>query len=140
MTSMNYDDLESTDTQSLIAEEAKTHNSRLQVELGKRYYRAEGVVFDANKTIDFYEKAANQGNDEAQVFLGNLNREMKDYEKAFDLFRKAASKNNPKAQYILGEMYERGEGVNQNFTEAHIMYEKAAENGNENAQEKLKRI
>lgn len=138
MPTINYDDLEKVDTQILLTEESKSHDSRLQVELGKRYYRADGVDFDANKTVEFYKAAANQKNDEAQMFLGNLARATNDYEEALKYFEKAASLGNDKAQYILGEMYEHGEGTASNQDNAIELYQKAAKSGNFLAQEKLK--
>ncbi len=60
-------------------------------------------------------------------------------EEAFGLsrYRKAAEKGVAKAQHSLGFMYERGEGVPQDYAEAVKWYRKAAEQGHAEAQGNL---
>lgn len=48
--------------------------------------------------------------------------------------RPLAAIGDAKAQFELGFMYERGRGVQQNYTEAAAWYRKAAEQGNASAQ------
>jgi TPR repeat protein len=56
----------------------------------------------------------------------------------FKQIRKAADQGHAKAQYNLGVMYEKGEGVQQNYSEALKWYKKAADQGHAGAQSKLK--
>ncbi len=60
-------------------------------------------------------------------------------EEAFGLsrYRKAAEKGVAKAQHSLGLMYERGEGVPQDYAKAVKWYRKAAEQGHAEAQGNL---
>lgn len=58
----------------------------------------------------------------------------KDYSMAFENFSYAAESEHAEAQAMVGYMYERGEGVSQNYTEAVRWYRKAAEQGVELAQ------
>ena len=44
---------------------------------------------------------------------------------------KAADKNNDTAQNMLGVIYENGDGVSQDYSQAESWYRKAALNGNE---------
>jgi hypothetical protein len=53
----------------------------------------------------------------------------KDYATAFSLFRPLAAQGNAKAQTAIGLMYLRGEGVEQNDTEAEKWFRKGAEQG-----------
>ena len=57
-----------------------------------------------------------------------------DYATALREWRPLAEQGNPEAQFNLGAMYERGQGVTQDDTEAARWYRKAAEQGNANAQ------
>nr|WP_328988084.1 SEL1-like repeat protein [Thiorhodovibrio winogradskyi] len=56
------------------------------------------------------------------------------------MFRKAAEQNEAKAQFLLGLAYEHGEGVEQDKFRAIQWYQKAAAQGNSNAQEALRRL
>ena len=55
----------------------------------------------------------------------------KDYQKALVLFRLAADQGNPLAQVKLGIMYEIGEGVPQDFVQAHKWHNLGGANGGE---------
>ena len=85
-----------------------------------------------------WQKAAEQGDPEAQYQLGRMYRDgtdvPQDYEKAAEWFRKAAEQGNADAQNDLGVLYELGNGVPQSYTEAANWYRKAAEQGNMYAQ------
>lgn len=58
------------------------------------------------------------------------------FDKAFELFKIGASQNDAKAQYYLGRMYFEGDVSNEgvNYAKALGWYQKAAENGNAEAQ------
>jgi len=51
------------------------------------------------------------------------------YSKALEIYKKAAGQGNAEAKYRAAEMYERGEGVEQNFIEAVRWYEEAGKSG-----------
>ena len=61
----------------------------------------------------------------------------KEYVTAFKLFKEAAEDSLVDAQYNLGAMYEKGQGITQNYEEAVKWYRKAAEQGNAKAQHNL---
>ncbi|MEX2666870.1 SEL1-like repeat protein [Candidatus Uabimicrobium amorphum] len=61
----------------------------------------------------------------------------KDYAKAVECYKKISY--DPDAMYHLGEMYEEGKGVSKSYSEAFDWYNKAAQQGNIQAIEKLKK-
>jgi TPR repeat protein len=83
------------------------------------------------KAQDALRKAAEQGEAEAQIALGdayyNGEGAKKDYKQAVSWYRKAAEQGNPVAQKKLGLMYSSGEGLEQDFEKAIAWYESAAE-------------
>ena len=80
---------------------------------------------------------AEQGNPEAQYYLGLHYEKEKDMAEAVKWYRKAAVQEDLDAQYKLGLCYENGDGVDQNSEEAVKWYQKAAEHGIVEAQYKL---
>lgn len=57
-----------------------------------------------------------------------------DFKTAFEMWTKGAERGDAKAQFSLGGMYDRGEGVGQDYNQAVSWYRKAAEQGNADAQ------
>lgn len=56
-----------------------------------------------------------------------------DYQTAFKLWKPLAEDNDMSAQFNLGMMYEKGDGVGQDYFEALKWYKKAAEQGHTTA-------
>ena len=52
-----------------------------------------------------------------------------EYDTAYELLLPLATDGNPAAQAILGVMYEKGQGVSQNFSEATKWYRLSADQG-----------
>lgn len=79
------------------------------------------------------------GDNMAKLGLASLYGEgvERDYEKAFDYFVEADKFGSTKVQFYLGEMCEYGMGVETNLVEAVKWYQKAAEAGVSEAQDKL---
>jgi TPR repeat protein len=90
-----------------------------------------GAGGDYGKAEIWLRRAAEQGNAEAQFWLGTYYEQGRfgatDYPEAFKYLRKAAEQGHPDAQVALGEMYEEGEFVSQNYALAAKWYRKAAE-------------
>lgn len=72
-------------------------------------------------------KAANEGDAEAQLFLGRHYCEEKDYVAAAQWYRKAAEQGNLEAPEELGNIYYEGRGVKRDWNEALKWYFAAAE-------------
>ncbi len=98
------------------------------------------VVFLLRRAVFWLSKSADQGNVNAQCYLGSIysSEEYKtDYIQAITFYKAAADKGFDKAQYELGNMYQLGQGVAQNHKTAIQWYLKAAEQNNPDAQHTL---
>ena len=88
--------------------------------------------------LEWYRKAAEQGNAAAQFNLGVLYANGKgvpqSYEEAAKWWRKAAEQGDAAAQFNLGILYANGKVVPQSYEEAAKWWRKAAEQGNVAAQ------
>jgi TPR repeat protein len=88
-----------------------------------------------------FKRAADQGNADAQLYLGMLYREGKGLPRNDDesgvRFRKAAEQGSSEAQFNLGLMYYEGNGVPQDLAESARWYRLAARQGNGYAQTNL---
>ena len=75
-----------------------------------------------------------RANDLVEGILAHTNG---DYATAYKVYSPLAMEGNAHAQSNLGSMYDKGEGVTQDFEEAMKWYRKAAEQGSTSAQYKL---
>jgi len=101
----------------------------------KRHNAKEGI----DPYIESQRKEAEQGNAEAQCFLGGvygsgLGGVTQDFTVAAKWYRKAADQGNAVAQSTLGSAYWLGQGVPQDHAEAIKWYRQAAEKGLADAQ------
>ena len=95
----------------------------------------EGIPQDHPTACQWYEKAAAQGNAEAQFNLGLMYHEgqgvRQDYAKARKWYEKAAAQGDAQAQNNLGFMYAHGHGVRQNVQTAKEWFSKSCDNGDQ---------
>ena len=115
-----------------IIEKAKTGNANAQKTLGSYYYLgSNGVEQSYSKAAYWYERAAEQGDSDAQCKIGFCYNEGKgveqSYSKAIYWYKKAAEQGNSVAQCNIGFCYNEGEGVEQSYSKAAYWWEKAAE-------------
>lgn len=111
-----------------------------QIILGALYNKGGLIPRNDQAAAKWFERAALQGNPEAQFQLGSLyedSRLPRDYAQAFSWYFKAAQKGSAKAQVRLGHFYSRGLGVLPNPNEAVLWYGKAALQQNADAQYSL---
>ncbi|KAG0234201.1 hypothetical protein BGW42_006839 [Actinomortierella wolfii] len=113
-----------------------------QFELGRLYYSGEnGILQDYTKAFEWYFRAAEQGQTQAQNNLGWMYQDGKgvaqDDTKAVEWYRLAAEQGDAKAQGNLALMYEIGRGVHKDDLKAVEWYRLAAEQGNSTAQTNL---
>ena len=103
-----------------------------------------GVTQNYPEAIKWFQKAAVQGDAEAQFYLGNMYRNGKgvtqNSQEAVKWYRKAAEQGHAYAQFFLGIMYGTGEGVTKNGPEAMKWFQKSAKNGNADAQKILRKL
>ena len=100
---------------------------------GELYYLGKNVDKDYYKAKEYFEKAAKEGNEHAESYLGLFYEKgyggEKDINKALYWYKKAALKGNVYSQYSLGFIYYEGEEVKQNLEYAFKWYKEAAEKG-----------
>jgi TPR repeat protein len=105
-----------------------------QYELGNLYWGGIGVPNDHSKAIEFYQKAADQGNADAQCSLADQymsgNEVSRDVGKALELYQKAADRGYATAQDTLGYVFLNGEGgVPKDPSKGIAWFQKAADQG-----------
>lgn len=111
-----------------------------QLILGALYSKGGVIPRDDKAAAVWFQKAAQQGNTDAQYLLGSLYEDSqlsKNYPQATIWYLKAAQKGSARAQVRLGYIYSHGLGVTQNYNEAVLWYGKAALQGNAEAQHSL---
>lgn len=88
---------------------------------------------DFKLAAEWYRKAADQGNTNAQNNLGALydegNGVPQDFKLAAQWYRKAADQGNMYGQCNLGLLYDKGRGVPHDYKQAADLYKEAADQG-----------
>jgi TPR repeat protein len=109
--------------------------------MGRMCAKGELVAKDEIAARDWYRKAAEQDNVDAQFALALAyyagTGVSRDYGSAAKWFRAAANQGHAEAQFNLALMYFKGEGIPKDYTEAVTWYRKAAEQGDSEAQNQL---
>ena len=113
-----------------------------QNNFGIEYSKKKDGYFGYNreKSIFWFEKAANQGNSRSQLALAALFRDkakwtvdtvkkQQYFEKAFHWLKRASECGNARAQYELARAYEFGLGAPRDTDRARYWYKKACEKG-----------
>ncbi len=105
-----------------------------------------GLAMEQNfvEALDWYYKAAAQGNPNAQENIGYLYQHglgvETDYAEAETWYYKAAGQGNSNAENQLGYMNQYGLGIPPDFAQALAWYHTAADQGNHTAIENLKAL
>lgn len=115
-------------------------------ETGCFYEYGLGVMQSDYAAADYYQRAAYSGHAESQYkvglcyYSGIWKKTNNNYCTAADYFRKAAEQGFAAAQYYYGFCFAKGKGVPKNVNTAKWWYQKAAEQGNEEARAALKKM
>lgn len=130
LNSFGLDGLEEFDDEYLEKEETSAEENLLTGEL---YYLGKNVEKNYYKAKEYFEKAAKEGNEHAESYLGLFFEKgyggEKDIDKALYWYKKAALKGNIFSQYSLGFIYYEGEEVEKNLDYSFKWYKEAAEKG-----------
>ena len=122
----------------LLNESANQGFAKAQNQLGGVYeYGLGGVPKDANEALNWYRKAAEQGEPQAQWSVGVDFHNKGDYAEAVKWFEKSAAQDYSGGQLMLGMCYFLGQGVDQDKTIGYDLVRKAADQGNESAIQQL---
>ena len=101
------------------------------INLGILYYKGKGIQQDYYKAFELFEKASDLENKTAYAWLAECyyygNGAKKDYQKALQLYLKGNLYGYTQSQ--IGRIYESGQDVKKNLTEALNWYKKANESG-----------
>jgi len=123
-----------------LQKEADAGNAIAQISLGEMYEKGKGTTKNETVAIDWYKRAAAQGNAIGQTKLGWwIFTNTGDREKALELLQQAAAQGEPVSQLRLGQFYSDSEtyinGVSvknkyKDVPKAMEWYLKAAAQGN----------
>ena len=118
----------------LVEKGARLGCHHCQGVLAMCYWRGDGCVSDAARSLELARESSGKGSRYGQDTLGDLYRfgrggVAQDYAQAIALYRLAAAQNLDGAQSILGHMYSMGYGVAQDDAEARRWYQLVAAQG-----------
>ncbi|HEX7855493.1 MAG TPA: SPOR domain-containing protein [Sphingobium sp.] len=100
-----------------------------QFNLGQAYKLGRGMPIDLPIAMDWFRKAAAQGNLRAADNLGLLLFQQGKREEAMPFIRKSAERGEPRAQYILGTGMFNGDIVAKDWVTAYALMTRAAAAG-----------
>lgn len=124
---------------------AEAGDSFEQYNLGMSYSGGTGVEQNAAEALNWMRRSAEQGNADAQRWLGDGYRDgergcPQDFVQAAALYRLSAEQGNDIGASMLARAYELGEGVPLDIAQAVAYYRRAAADGDDDAQENLERL
>jgi TPR repeat protein len=124
-------------------EAAEAGDPEAQRALAFKYEHGLGIEEDPEAAIEWYRKAAEQGNTEALLWLSAYaaaSGEPAGQPSSFERAKREARNGSPESQFALGLHYEEGRGVDRDLEEALRLYEKAASQGYRDAQFRMSSI
>lgn len=133
--------LSSLDLRSLYKAEQESHHPKLQEEIGKRYLNGSGGVSkDSKQALQWYQKAAEQGDDFAAGQIALIYQGMGNTELFIKWLTYAAELGNSIFQTMLGGYEEKLADTEAKLDAALTWYKKAAAQGYDEAQKAIERI
>jgi TPR repeat protein len=125
----------------ILIEKANNGDTNAQLNLGRCYWKGQGIAQDYKEAVKWFTKAAEQGNADAQYILGimfyNGQSVKQDYKEAVKWLTKAAEQGNVDAMRGLGNIYQTGRGLPQSDSEAIKWFKKAQEQENADAKRSI---
>lgn len=131
---------------SLLTESATLGYAPAQVDLGKVYYFGLSGKKDDIEALNWFKKAAEQGDAKGQYHLGQMYTEgkagLKESEKDASVwYKKSADQGYAPAQYYLAILYMAGiDGIEKNPEQAISLLQKAAKQGDQEAIQLLSKL
>lgn len=105
---------------------ARAGDADAQFYLAQAYKLGRGVPVDLKLAQDYYQKAAIQGHEQAQLNLGLILFQNGDRKGAMPWIQKASDRGEPRAQYVLGTALFNGDLVPRDWTKAYALMTRAA--------------
>ncbi len=100
-----------------------------QFNMGQAYKLGRGVTADTRMAQSWYQKAAQQGHEQAQANLGLILFQGGDRQGAMPWIIMAAQHGEPRAQYVLGTAMFNGDLVARDWPRAYALMTRAAATG-----------
>ncbi|MEA3008323.1 MAG: uncharacterized protein QOJ91_15 [Sphingomonadales bacterium] len=100
---------------------AEAGDADAQFDLGQAYKLGRGVPANAATAQSWYQKAARQGHEQAQVNVGLLLYNSGRRQEALPWIRKAVELGDPRAQYILGTELFNGDLIAKDWPRAYAL-------------------
>ena len=100
-----------------------------QFNMGQAYKLGRGVPTDLKLAQTWYEKAAQQGHEQAQGNLGLILYQNGQRTAALPWIKKAADRGDPRAQYVMGAALFNGENISKDWPLAYALMQRAAAQG-----------
>ncbi len=127
---------------SLIRKSANQNQPAAQYRLAKLYEIGQGVTRDSEMARQLTERAARNGNriamhDLALYYAEGRGGVEADLPTAANWFEKAAERGVVDSQFNLGVLFESGQGLPKNITDAFVWYSIAAEQGDQFAKTRV---
>ena len=108
-----------------------------QMVMGVRSYSGDGFPVDKAKAVEYWRKAALQGNSDAAHNVASCYRDgegvERDYKEALKWYRDGAEQGDMKCQFNLAIFYKKGQSCDQDYDRAFKWLQKSAEQGFPNA-------
>ena len=109
---------------------AETGDPDAQFNMGQAYKLGRGVPPDLKLAQTWYEKAAQQGHEQAQANLGLILFQNGEREKAMPWISKASDNGDPRAQYVLATaLFNDDAGIGKDWPRAYALMVRAAAQG-----------
>jgi uncharacterized protein len=108
---------------------ARAGDADAQFNLAQAYKLGRGVPLDLKLAQIWYQKAATQGHEQAQVNLGLILFQNGDRKGAMPWIQKASDQGEPRAQYVLGTAHFNGDLVARDWVKAYALMTRAAASG-----------
>jgi tetratricopeptide (TPR) repeat protein len=108
---------------------AEKGDADAQFNLGQAYKQGRGVPADLGSAQSWFEKAARQGHEQAQLNVGLLLYNGGRRQQGLPWIRKAVELGDPRAQYVLGTELFNGDLVQRDWPRAYALMQLAAAQG-----------
>lgn len=108
---------------------AMSGNPEAQFNMGQAYKLGRGVPADPKQAGDWFLKAAQQGNLQAEDNYGIILFQYGDRQKAFPYLQKSASRGEPRAQYLVATALFNGDFGTKDWPRAYALMTRAAAAG-----------
>ncbi|MGE5563307.1 MAG: SPOR domain-containing protein [Bacillota bacterium] len=119
---------------------AEKGDPEAQFDLGQAYRWGRGVALNLAAAKTWYERAANQGQVDAQTTLGLLLFQNGEQAQGLKWLKKAAEQDEPRAQLVYGTALVNGDGVTQDPALGYAFVSRAAGQGLQAARETLEQL